>query len=102
MKKVLLIILSIVALMSCDYTNERKVTVTVTGKERIHQSEGNGYYLIFTDSETFKISDQIFFGKFNSSDIYGSIKEGEIYTFKVYGYRIPIASEYPNIRKIIN
>lgn len=79
--------------------HKEKVTAKVTDKTRITEREGNGYYLIFTDEETFKDSDSLFYGKFNSSDLYGKIKIGKEYDFIVTGFRIPILSMYRNIVK---
>lgn len=85
-------------------STERTVTATVEGKERVcdtTQSDGQTrvdcYYLVFTDEGTFKLADSLAFGRFNSSDIYGRIKEGRTYEFAVAGWRLPIFSQYPNI-----
>ena len=89
--------------------NERFVTARVFKTERITDFRGSNenrhsesYYLIFTDKGTFRVQDQLLFGKFNSSDIYGSIKEGETYIFNLTGYRLPYLSMYPNIVKVYN
>lgn len=77
------------------------VTFTVEDKERITESNGDGgttsKYLIFTDKETFENTDTMLHGKFNSSDVYGRLKEGKSYTCKVYGWRIGFFSSYRNI-----
>ena len=86
------------------YGNKKTVTVKVTGKERITESNGNNgvhsYYLIYSDSGTYKLEDDIFYGNFNSSDWYGRINEGETYTFYLIGYRIGWLSSYQNIVKM--
>ena len=69
---------------------------TVTGKERVNSDE-NSYYLIFTDNDVFKNVDDLSVMKFNSSDIYAQLNEGEEYCFTVAGYRIPLISMYKNI-----
>ena len=85
-------------------TTSTDVTVTVTDKERIAELTGEGTtkskYLIFTDSGTFENTDTMLFWKFNSSDIYGSIKVNQTYTFTVVGWRIPFFSSYQNIVKV--
>jgi hypothetical protein len=77
------------------------VTFTVTDKERITESSTDGgttsKYLIFTDTETFENTDTMLYGKFNSSDVYGRLKEGKQYTCEVYGWRIGLFSTYRNI-----
>lgn len=39
-------------------------------------------------------------GKFNSSDIYGTLKEGKKYKIIVVGYRVPFFSWYENILEV--
>ena len=84
------------------YGNEQEYTVTVNKTERtteIHGKTSSSYYLIFTDKGVFQISDQLLKWKFNSSDIYGSIKQDSIYEIETTGYRLPWLSMYPNIVK---
>lgn len=94
----LIVILFIGALVSPRLTYD-EVTVKVTDKERITGKESS-YYLIFTESETFKNSDSLVYFKFNSSDLYGMLKEGRTYTLGVYGWRVPVVSAYRNIVSI--
>ena len=54
-------------------------------------------YLIFTDHGVFRDDDAGWFLKYDSSDVYGNLDIGKHYTFKVYGWRIPIVSMYPNL-----
>ncbi len=54
-------------------------------------------YLIYTDHGVFRNDDAGWHMKFNSSDVYGSLDIGKSYRLKVYGWRIPILSMYPNI-----
>lgn len=54
-------------------------------------------YLIFTDHGVFRNDDAGWFAKFDSSDFYGELDIGKRYRLKVYGWRIPILSMYPNI-----
>ena len=71
------LIMIILWVVSIGYTNEQVLKVKVTDKERV-TGEGSKY-LIFTNKGVFEITDQLFFGKFNSSDIYGSIKKDSTY-----------------------
>lgn len=81
------------------------VTVSVTGKERITESDSEGRasskYLVFTENETFENTDSIMVMKWNSSDIQGKLVEGEEFRIKVYGFRIPFFSSYRNIIEVI-
>lgn len=82
------------------YSTLDTVQVQVQGKERITTGSGNSVtskYLIFTDIETFENVDSLLALKFNSSDVYGAIKEGQTCTFQVTGFRIPFFSSYRNI-----
>ena len=74
--------------------------VVVQDKERIVTGTGaaqESKYLIFTDRETFENTDSWLAMKFNSSDLYGSIKEGSTCDLSVTGLRVPILSWYRNI-----
>lgn len=57
-------------------------------------------YLIYTDHGVFRNDDAGWFVKFNSSDVYGNLDVGKRYRMKVYGWRIPIFSMYPNIVRV--
>lgn len=94
-----------IGLVAPSYFERHSVTTHVVSKENVCKSNGdNGTtceYLIFTDNGTFKISDAIFgVVRFNSSDVYGKVREDHDYTITYYGWRIPVLSTYPNIEKI--
>ena len=72
----------------------KDITTGSTGK----QTESK--YLIFTDKEVFEESDEMFRGKFNSSDIYNELEPGKTYQVKVIGFRIPFLSMYRNIIEV--
>lgn len=82
-------------------TQELVRNVTVTGKERITETDGEGRasskYLIFTDRETFENTDSFWGWKFNSSDVYGKIEKGYVCDFRVVGWRVQFLSAYRNI-----
>jgi len=91
------------------YSSTEEVTITVTDKERIVESNGDSgttsKYLIFTEdengkTETFENTDELFMGKWNSSDVQGGLKIGETYTVKVIGFRLSFFSTYRNIIEI--
>ena len=98
------IILGTLVFQCNGYGNKQTVTVKITGKERITESDGNkgihSYYLIYSDSGTYKLEDELFYGNFNSSDWYGKIQEGNTYKFDLIGYRIGWLSSYQNIVKM--
>lgn len=87
------------------YQTEEILTITVTDKERIVESNGestSSKYLIFTTEETFENTDLLFKAKFNSSDLQGKLMEDSTYTVEVIGWRVPFLSMYRNIVNIEN
>ena len=98
---VLLFTLVIGDLLYVSYATDAFVESVVVNKlERVCSGTRSCEYLVFTDGEVFSNSDVILRGKFNSSDLYGKIKEGETYNLKVIGYRLNFLSRYRNILSI--
>ena len=95
----------IVGILALDatiiYSTQDNVVFTVDKSERVTDTNGEGSrYLIFTKTETFENTDRLVLLKFNSSDLYGSIKPDKSYQAKVVGLRIPFLSWYRNIVSI--
>jgi hypothetical protein len=83
-----------------DSTRENIVFV-VNKVERVVDANGErARYLIFTKNETFENTDRWSIGKFNSSDLHGSIAVNRTYTATVVGGRVPELSWYRNIISI--
>lgn len=97
-------IIVLICVLAPSYFERDTVTTKVISKENVCNGSGDSVscdYLVFTEAGTFKISDAIFgTTRFNSSDVYGRIVEGQTYTITSYGWRLPFFSEYPNIEKI--
>jgi Protein of unknown function (DUF1523) len=92
------IIALIIAAPLYHYGTDRDVTFTVNKTERVMSKDGNSSkYLIFTDKGVFENTDTFWYWKFNSSDIYGDMRNGNTYTAHVYGWRIQFLSMYPNV-----
>ena len=70
--------------------------VQIEGKERITTGQ-QSKYLIFTKDETFENVDSWLALKFNSSDVYGALQEGQSCSLTVTGVRMPFFSWYRNI-----
>lgn len=86
-----------------QYGTINNVNLTVNKSERVCTSIGEDQsckYLIFADAGVFENTDTLLHFKFNSSDIYNQMKEGEAYNVTTYGWRVPFLSMYPNIIKI--
>jgi hypothetical protein len=84
--------------------NDTEYVVTVTDKERVVK-DNVSKYIIFTEDEqgnvlVFENTDDLWRGKFDSSNMQGQLKEGNKYTVTVVGYRVPFLSMYQNIIKI--
>jgi hypothetical protein len=83
------------------FVRNEYIECKVTDKESITQ-DGEHRYLIYCetkDGETkvFENTDQLIYGKFDSSDVYAGIEIGKTYNFTVSGVRVPIFSWYENI-----
>lgn len=109
MKNKIILIFALIFVVSIVYSiiernSAEDLVVKVTDKERIVETNSDGKtkskYLIFTDHETFENTDTILFGKFNSSDLYGSIEIGKTYEMTVVGWRVPFLSMYRNVIKV--
>lgn len=82
-------------------SNKREVTAIVTDKV-VKNSSNQSRYLVFTEDKegninTYEITDGLLAGRFNSSDLYASIKIGSEYKFEIGGSRNQFLSWYPNI-----
>jgi hypothetical protein len=101
---IVLLIISSIVISTMSYIHTSTVSATVTGKERIVKSDGDGniesFYLVYTDKGTMKLEDDLFRGNWNSSDVYGSLRNDSTYTFTTSGYRIGFFSMYPNIIEV--
>jgi hypothetical protein len=84
-------VITLLRISTIDHTS-----VVITGKERINDGQ-ESRYLVFTENETFQNTDSTLNWKFNSSDIYGKLKEGQTCDMKVMGWRVPFLSWYRNI-----
>jgi hypothetical protein len=103
---IIFIVLTLVGLIVYNiawFSSVKEVTITVSDKERIVESDGDGSsskYLIFTENGTFENTDSFWFWKWNSSDFQGKLHVDSTYNVKVVGWRIPFLSMYPNIIEI--
>ena len=86
---ILVILIFVIGIFSSVWLsfNDHEYTVTITYKERVNKDDYSKY-LIFGEDENgtvhvFENTDTALRFKFNSSDIYGKVKEGETYTFVV-------------------
>lgn len=101
-----LVVIAVIAVPVINSSNDHTYTVTITDKERVTTQVAEGQtdskYLIYGEDENgktyvFEDTDTLFRGKFNSSDVYGALKEGETYELTVIGFRVHILNWYENI-----
>jgi hypothetical protein len=81
-------------------THQENYEFTVTEKSVKYEDKSSKYLIYGTvDGETLVIenTDEFWYGKFNSSDIYAEIIPGRTYRIKVVGFRIPFFSQYQNL-----
>jgi hypothetical protein len=79
------------------HASSYEVTDATVTKTWTQYSDGQTIYLIGTNKGVFKDNDSFPYLKFNSSDFYNQVKQGDAYNFEVTGWRIPFMSEWPNI-----
>lgn len=94
-----------IKLVSIEYSN--KETIQIEVKDKYIKRKGSGetakdvYMVVDTNNNTYEITDLMFIGKFNSTDIYNRLDIGQVYTVEVTGIRNNFMSWYRNINKII-
>ncbi len=100
-----IMILAVIFLVyfSLSFNDSTTEIITVNRLERV--GDNGGEYLIFTYKDgipymVFENTDNMFRGKWNSSDFYNRLQVGKKYKFVVIGYRVPFLSMYKNIIKI--
>lgn len=101
-----LVVIAVIASPVMNFSNDHTYTVTITDKERVTtqfaKDNIDSKYLIYGEDENgktyvFENTDTLFRGKFNSSDVFGALKEGETYELTVIGFRVHIFNWYENI-----
>lgn len=97
---VVLVIFGSCAASWAAHGKRETLMIQVGDKERVTESVGeevSSRYLIYSTTETFEVTDSLIEGRFDSSDLYGSIQRDHCYHVEVYGWRVPVLSMYRNI-----
>lgn len=95
----LLVLAFAITMVVVRYGNEQEYTCTVKDSW-IKGTGDDGQKYLFSCEENdivFENTDQIFLGKFNSSDFYAMMEVGTTYQITTRGRRIPILSRYQNL-----
>ena len=96
---IVIVILICIFLATLEYQNEETHQCIVEDKWVKRQSEKSDVYSVQCGDEVYKVSDLLFNGKFNSSDIYAQLKIGKKYEITTTGYRFNAFSMYKNINE---
>lgn len=83
-----------------EYQNEETIEITVKDKYIKRSGDSDIYLIASEEGETYKITDLLFKGKFNSTDLYNELTIGEKYKVTITGIRLQYFSMYKNINKI--
>ena len=101
MKKLIIAAIALIAIGSVSYYNTvEEVEIKVNDKEHVMYRNGSDLedkFMVYTEGEVFENTDDLFYLKFNSSDVQNEIKVDSTYNVKVIGWRIPILSMHRNI-----
>lgn len=84
-----------------EYGNNQTIEITIKDKFIKNGGDSGNYLIVDTNNNTYQITDLMFKGKFNSTDIYNALEIGKTYKVETSGKRIHFFSMYPNINKII-
>lgn len=80
------------------WNQHHPMTCTVESKQATADKNGGHSYLLFTkECGQLQVADSWLQGKFNSTDTYARIKEGQSYYFDTVGWRNGFFSAYPNV-----
>lgn len=102
MKKAIATI-ALVALLTtgCTAMNQRTEVCTVNDKDAVSTGSGDSRrneYRVYTEQcGTLVVKDSLVIGRFDSADLYGSLKPGSTYEMELGGYRQGALSMFPNI-----
>ena len=83
------------------YSSEEIIEIEIKEKYIKTENRSGTYFIIDKDNNAFEISDLLFKGKFNSTDLYNQLEVGKTYKVKTTGKRIHFLSMYKNINEII-
>ena len=97
------ILIAALALSGCSTMNQQQRECTITGKESVNTTSNTSSaktheYRVYTEQcGTLKVADTLSYGRWDSSEFYARLKEGETYNLLTGGYRNGFLSMFPNI-----
>ena len=84
-----------------EYGNNQVIEITIKDKYIKNGGKSGKYLIVDSNGNTYQVTDLLFKGKFNSTDIYNQLEIGKTYKVEISGKRIHIFSMYQNINKVI-
>lgn len=97
---ILAIVGTFVYFVTIEYQNEETIEITVKDKYVKRDGDSDIYLVASEAGDTYKITDLLWKGKFNSTDLYNQLSIGGKYKITVTGVRLQYFSMYKNINKI--
>lgn len=97
------ILIAALVLSGCSTMNQQWRECTVTGKESVSTTNASSdmrthEYRVYTEEcGTLKVADTLSYGRWDSSELYSQLKEGETYNILTGGYRNGFFSIFPNV-----
>lgn len=89
-----------VAPIVIQYNHKQEFEGTITDKYNKRDGDKDKFYIVLDNKTVLKNQDLLFKGRFNSSDVQATLKNGDKVKVKTIGYRVHFLSMYPNIYEI--
>lgn len=101
-KAIAIIALLVISIMygAAYRMSDEQITIIVDEKQTKYHDNDEKYLVHSTNGEVFEITDSVLFFRWDSSDTYFELEEGETYQCTVAGWRVPFLSMYRNIISI--
>lgn len=97
----IIVVILVVGISMIGYSNTEEIKITVMDKYIKRSGDYDKYMVVDTLGNAYEISDLMFIGKFNSTDLYNQLKVGHTYIVSISGVRNNFFSMYKNINRII-
>lgn len=97
----IIVVIFVVGISMIGYSNTEEIKITVMDKYIKRSGDYDKYMVVDTLGNAYEISDLMFIGKFNSTDLYNQLKIGHTYIVSISGVRNNFFSMYKNINRII-
>lgn len=95
---VVVLIVGFVGFALFSSLHETTRSCTVESKDRVAGQDGKSQMRVYTsDCGVFQVSDSLLKMTWNSADRYAALQAGQRYELTTVGFRIPVASTFPNV-----